>query len=60
MTLPTKCTQERQALCETLPYYYKSWRSSTHHNDGIIGGLLLDKDRSQGGSIGAQVIICRV
>ena len=51
--------QDRQALCEAVPQYYKSWQSSTYHNGGVAYGLLLDKDRSLGGYMDHEIIICR-
>ena len=56
--LPAVWADQRQALCETLPYY-RSYQSGAYMNGGIAYGFLLDRDCGERAYMDEQVVITR-
>lgn len=50
--------QERQNLCEALPYY-RSYQSGSYTHDGLAYGFLLDKDCGERSYMDEEIVITR-
>ena len=55
---PLVWAEERQALCETLPYY-RAYQSGAYTTEGLALGFLLDKDCGERAYMDEQVVITR-
>ena len=55
---PLVWAEQRQALCETLPYY-RAFQSGAYTNDGLGYGFLLDKDCGERAYMDEEVVITR-
>ncbi len=55
---PLVWADQRQALCETLPYY-RAYQSGAYTTDGLGYGFLLDKDCGERAYMDEEVVITR-
>ena len=55
---PLVWADQRQALCETLPYY-RAFQSGAYTNGGIAYGFLLDRDCGERAYMDEEVVITR-
>lgn len=55
---PLVWAEERQALCETLPYY-RAYQSGAYTTEGLAFGFLLDKDCGERAYMDEEIVITR-
>lgn len=55
---PLVWAEERQALCETLPYY-RAYQSGAYTTEGLAFGFLLDKDCGERAYMDEDIVITR-
>ena len=53
-----KIVQDRQSLCETLPYY-RAFMGAAYHRDEEVRGILLGKDSAERAHLDTVVAITR-
>lgn len=56
---PNIWANQRQALCEALPYY-RAYQSGAYQNGGIIYGLMCDQETDPRDKLDDQILITRV